>query len=172
MRKLKSTFKKRIDNINITPNFNDIKNKINYKASLNVNVKNKKINIPRFCISSLSIVLSCVFICVVILRTNNSPINQQLFKDITNASLKLEKTEDNVIVNDQLIHISYPMVACGCNLEEELEFTSNNWQVYKDGQLQDKNNLSLEYGLNNYEIVLYKLNEVALDYDLEITVGE
>ena len=172
MSKLKSTFKKQIDNINITPNFNDIKGKINYKSSLNVNIKTRNFNIPKLCISSLSIVLSCVFICLVIFKAETSPINRRLSKDISNSIMKLERTEDNVTVNNDNIHISYPMVACGCNLTDELEFTSNNWQVYKDGEIQDKNNLSLEYGTNNYEIVLYKLNEVAVDYNLEITVGE
>lgn len=172
MSKLKSTFKNKIDNINITPNFNDIKGKINYKASLNVNIKNSNFNISKLCISSLSIVLSCIFICLVIFKVETSPINRRLSKDISNSVMKLEKIEDNVTVNNDNIHISFPMVACGCNLDDELEFTSSNWEVYKDGIIQDKNNLSLEYGTNNYEIILYKLNEVAVDYNLEITVGE
>lgn len=172
MSKLKSTFNSKIDSINITPNFSDIKGKINYKASLNVNIKKNNYNIYKFCISSLSLVVSCVFICLVILKTDGSSFDKRLLQDLKNTEMKLESKNQRVRVSDENIYISYPMVACGCNLEEELEFTSSNWEVYKDGKIQDKNNLNLEYGHNNYEIILYKLNEVEKDYNLEITVGE
>ena len=172
MNKLKSKFKSQFNQINVTSNFNEIKHQINYKNIHKINIKRTNINISRICLSSFSLILCICLICFMAIRQNDNKEFDKLYKDITNSNLKLEKVNESVRVSEDNIYINYPLAAIGCNLAEELEFTSDNWQVYKDGEIQDKNNLNLNYGANNYEIRLYKLNEVTEDYNLEITVGE
>ncbi len=170
MNKTKKQFIKQIDQINLNVEFNQIKNQINYNKALNIKKPiNKKRNLI-ISLSSISFACACIILSFVLIINNN--INNKAYLDIANKELKLEKQSESVIVENENIYINYSMMAIGCDLTDELEFTYDNWQVYQNGKIIDKEHVDLNIGLNEYEIKLFRLNEVEEDYKLEIRVGE
>ena len=171
MNKIRNKFIEKVDSINIHHDFNLIRNKIEYR-DIPMPVSKKRNYLLRICFSTLSFILICGVIGLFALKMNDTPYTSNLEKDLNNIILKLDSHTEDVVVNEQNIYISYPMVATACNLTNELFFTSGNWEVYQDGEKQDKSNVELKYGTNEFDIVLYRLNQVEEDYKLEITVGK
>lgn len=171
MNKFKKKFIDKVDQINTTKDFNQIRNKINYhKIPINETKKDHKL----FLKLSFS-AFSCVIVALLLVFTFtyiNLPKVTTLKKDLMNMDLKLESHGNDVLVEDENIYINYSMITKGCNLNNELRFTSNSWEVYQNGEKKDKTALDLDYGTNTYDIVIYKLNEIEDDYKLEITVGK
>ena len=172
MNKTKKKFIERVDTINIKPDFNRIRHQINYKECSKIDIPKKRNLALHISLTSISFVFLCLLIGVVSIQLGKAPYKNNLEKDFRNLDLKLESYSEDVLVSDENIYINYSMVAKACNLTNELFFTSGSWEVYQDGEKQDKTNVELTYGKNTFDIVLYKLNEVEEDYKLEITVGK
>ena len=170
MNKHITKFKQRFDNISIQANFQDIKERINYK-DYQINQK-ERIHKLIYLSPVLIIIIMALVIIPIVINQDTSPASKDLsYEELLKYEVKLDSYSNDVKVEDSKIRIDYPMMVKGCNLSNSLNFNTN-WDVYDNGNILDKDNIALNLGTNNYTIRLYKLNQVSKVYDLEIQVGE
>lgn len=159
----KKKFFQEFDNIKLNNNFNQIKDNIYIKE---LDIETKKPNLSFLYPIFLALLIVALIIPISISISTNKKID-----DFKNYEVSLKSYSEDVSLNDQDIYINYPMMVNSCNLEEELEFNSN-WEIFSNGKKVDKQSLNLDLGSQQYELYLYKLNQVVTVYNLNIQVGD
>ena len=165
MKTFKRQFKESYANITINQDFNELQDKIVFKTDFKE--PKKKTNLPTILSISFSLVLIVAF--TVLIITKDQKISPK-YQDFINYQVSFN-SKDEAIIEDDHININLPMMYNAYDLSEEID-ANTKWDVYKDGIKQDKANLALSLGENNFNVVVYKLDKVERSYKLNINVGK
>ncbi len=166
MNNIKNKFNESFDNITINSDFSKIKNQLNFKPTIKESKRSLKPLI--FTLAPLTLIL---LVMIPLLINGFTKENEPSYQDLMNYEIHLDTISSNTSIENNNINIILPMMFNECNLLKNIDVNSN-YEVLQNGKVLDKEHLNLNLGDNNYDVIVYRLNQISDIYKLSITVGK